>query len=180
MSMSIELSDDFTGCWVEVKAGRKRFFPEKNHLTQAARLGLLTRPKLDESLKNTEKEHDNLRVLYRDASGKLGIPPHPDMIPPGCDRIDVSSLNEEDKLMREMHADLKSQMGEDFMTPLLDQVFADENGNTPRDILKSSTAYRTDYGREMCRAMLKTLDEEESRRNNPEIVSYFHTREFDR
>lgn len=176
MAGSIEINEDGS-TWVEVRAGRKRYFGPKHPVSLAVRE---SRPKLDDLLNPLDRDHTK-RVVYRDKDGKYGIPPDPNMIPEGCDRIEINSLAEEDKIAAEMRRDIEKDFANDReMTANLDRAFADENGRTPREILASSGAYRTDFGREMCHAMLEALDTEERNRERVNVNFFFHTREFDK
>jgi hypothetical protein len=174
--MQVEINEDGS-TWVEIRAGRKRYFGPKHAVSIAVRGNSL---KLDELINPIDRDHTK-RVVYRDADGKYGVPPDPNVIPEGCERIEINSLAEEDRIAGEMRRDIERDFADDReMTRQLDRAFADKNGKTPREIIASSGAYKTDFGREMCHAMLESLDAEERNREKVNVNFFFHTREYDR
>lgn len=162
-------------CWIEVKAGRKRWFGKDHAATKAARNGLTLDGigKAQRAFAAGTHEH---MIFYRDAEGKVGIPPDPNMIPAGCQKFEVKSLAEADALSREMTNDLKRQFADDAATDYFEDAQRDENGNTPREVI-SRYATSTEYEREVRVEMLKHLDKLADDRNKVDTNVFFDWRE---
>ena len=150
------------GYWVEFKPGRSRFFEFGTDVAQRIEKGLIS-----DSIVKTRRAfaagtHEPV-VYYRDDNG-INIPPSPDAVPPGVERLEIRTLRDADKLCREMSLELKQKFAYDC-TDVLDDMQRDANGNTPRDvILHENNHPKTDYGREVTRQMLAVLDHEERER----------------
>jgi hypothetical protein len=159
--MKVEFCDDGS-VWVEYKPGRKRWLPKGHEIAVAAKAG--QRLRLD-ALKADKKQgrfapgtHEPV-VYYRDESG-INIPPNPNELPPGVERLEIRTLRDADKLCREMSQELKQRFEFDC-TDILDDMNRDQNGNTPRDVIVHEHNHaKTDYGREVTGQMLKVLDKE--------------------
>lgn len=175
--MKIEITDD--GCWIEIKAGRSRWFPKGSRAYEAARQGLIL-----DGLQKTQRAfaagtHEPV-VYYRDEENRICIPPDPNIIPPGMERIEIKSLREADSLCREMTQEMRNRFSYDA-TPALDDMSRDKSGRTPREVvLAENNNPLTDYGREVTGAMLEALDREERDRKNINANVFFRWREFDR
>lgn len=181
--MKVEFTDD-GGCWLEVRAGRSKYFPPKHEVTLAAKKAIKEnrRPILDGLIKTKRAfaagTHEPV-VYYRDEENNICIPPDPNIIPKGAERLEIKSLKEADALCREMSLDLKQRFMNDA-TPILDDMARDELGRTPREIIVAENMNaKTDYGREVTHEMLRQLDKEERDRVNISGGVHFHWREFD-
>lgn len=171
--MKIEKSD--YGYWVYPKDGRCRFIsfdsPSGIRISQGLVLDSVGKSKRAFATGTHEK-----MVFFRNAEGKVGIPPDPNMIPIGCQKFEVKSLAEADALSREMTNDLKRQFADDAATDYFEDAQRDENGNTPREVI-SRYATSTEYEREVRVEMLKHLDKLADDRNKVDTNVFFDWRE---
>jgi|HubBroStandDraft_2_1064218.scaffolds.fasta_scaffold64085_3 hypothetical protein len=125
------------------------------------------------------------KVYYRDAEGKIGIPPEPDMVPPDCQRYEITSLTEEDAIAKEMSAEMyqKWQDHGEF-TEIMEGMLAETTGRTVgarRELVDALAAGAKGRKEAECiRIMLDDLDREESKNQRVNIEHMFHSREYDR
>jgi hypothetical protein len=134
------------------------------------------------ALKQIQSSKDNHQnrtktVVYRDAEGKINIPPDPKMIPSGCERIEIKSLADADRVTRELQTELAEKWSYDS-TEDMDRMLADRNGNTPIEWLRKYGA-KTAKGREIVNIMIEELEREASNRNEVRTNTFFRWREFD-
>lgn len=176
--MKIEFCEDGS-CWIEIKAGRSKWFPKNHDATKAARQGLILDGLHKTQRAFTQGNHEPV-VYYRDEEGKINLPPNPDMLPPGVERMEIRSLSEADALCREMSTELRSRFDYDS-TADLDDMARDSCGRTPRQVVQEeNNRPLTDYGREVTSAMLEQLDREEADRRDVKANVFFRWREFDK
>lgn len=173
--MNVDWNEDGS-CWIEIKAGRKKWFGKDHVATKAARDGLIL-----DGLHKTQRAfaagtHEPV-VYFRDEDGKINLPPDPSILPPGVERMEIRSLAEADNLTREMTAELRERWSYDA-TEDLDNMARDVNGNTPRDLVeKEHLSPLTDYGREVTGKMLEELDREARDRKSVSANVFFQWRE---
>lgn len=174
----ITISDH--GYWVtDTHKGRNRFVP-----ASASELSALNADLAIERARSPIRESGRTpRVYYRDAEGKIGIPPEPDMIPKDCQRFECTTLAEEDALAREMSADMLSKWkdhGEG--TEMMEAMLADYTGKSfgARDELVRALNNnpRGRKEKDIIRIMLSELDQEEALNHRANTDFFWHSREF--
>jgi len=168
MSDRYQIEIGLYGYWVKDTAkGRSRFI-EADPATLA---------NLDTIFRDRERGRPP-KVYFRDAEGKIGIPPEPDMIPKDCQRFECSSLAEEDALAKEMSAEMYSKWQDHgAMTEIFDGMFDDPRKSLV-DALASGPRGRKEA--EAIRIMLSDLDQEAAQRQKITSNVFFHNREYDR
>jgi hypothetical protein len=172
--MKIEFCEDGS-CWIEIKAGRLKWFPKNHDATKAARQGLILDGLHKTQRAFTAGSHEPV-VYYRDEEGKINLPPNAE-VPQGYERREIRNLREADALCREMSQELRDRFAYDA-TGDLDDMARDQNGLSPRDlVLRENMNPLSDYGREVTAQMLKELDREEADRKNVAANVFFHWRE---
>lgn len=169
MSTKPEFTDD-GGCWVEIRPGRKKLFGKNHPVTQMARSNL-TLDFIKEAKKEGSRGGKGVTVYYRDETGKVCLPPSPDMVPKGYDRLEAHGTRGQDLLAKELERDAKAQFGEDHFT-----AFMDERQDNPRDFL-ARTHCMSSYEREFIGAALKAMDEAEADRRRIGVTAHFPVRE---
>jgi len=169
MSTSVDWNKDGS-CWIEIAPGRKKLFGKKHPATLAAK-NRLTLDYIREAKNNKTRGGRGVTVYYRDESGKICLPPSPDLAPKGYVIHEASGPIAQDKLCREMERDLRADYGNDYMTAYMDS----EQGN-PRDVLARTHAM-SNLERDLIGAMLEDLDKEESKRQRVNCNTYFPERE---
>lgn len=166
---SVDFNEDGS-CYVEIRAGVKRHFPKDHRVTKMAR-NSLTLDLINAAKKENTRGGKGVTVYYRDESGKICLPPHPDMVPKGYDRLEAKGPSGQDRLTREMESDLRSQMREDGVTS-----FIEESEGNPSDYLRKMH-YKSPLERELVGEMLKSLDREEEDRKRVSTSVTFACRE---
>ena len=168
--MRVEKSDH--GFWVEYRDGRKRFIPFGTATANRIAQGL-TIEKIER--RRTEKTgHIEPVTYYRDAEGNIGIPPEPNLLPEGAIPLQATSLQELDKLSREMTDQMRATWRDEGFTEEMEQMLG-----MPRKELVAQMQESTPYGQEVIRGLLSHLDKEESDRDRVSANVYFRHREYD-
>ena len=155
------------GFWIYLRAGRARFVPAGSSTAQAIRNGQAIE-NLERSRRNfAEGTHEPL-VYFRNASGKIAIPPDPTILPPGVERLEANSLRAIDSVMRELNLDHLR----DFEDTGEFQAGLEEMAGSPRQYLVdrlNSGDSMSNIQRDTMRLMISELDDEQ--RNRGRITS---------
>ena len=152
---------------VEVAGKNTCFVPAGSSTAQAIRNGQAIE-NLERSRRNfAEGTHEPL-VYFRDASGKIAIPPDPTILPPGVERLEANSLRAIDSVMSELNLDHLR----DFEDTGEFQAGLEEMAGSPRQYLVdrlNSGDSMSNIQRDTMRLMISELDDEQ--RNRGRITS---------
>lgn len=155
------------GYWLYPRASRARFVTADSSTAQAIRNGQAIE-NLERSRRNfAEGTHEPL-VYFRNASGKIAIPPDPTILPPGVERLEANSLRAIDSVMSELNLDHLR----DFEDTGEFQAGLEEMAGSPRQYLVdrlNSGDSMSNIQRDTMRLMISELDDEQ--RNRGRITS---------
>ena len=107
--------------------------------------------------------HQQKTVYYRDAEGKVCIPPDPNMIPAGYTAIKIESVREAEALQREVGEDYRqrwSDHGE--FTQMMEQSL----DNPRRQLIDRMQVTKSNLERDTIRELVKDMDNTQSQREN--------------
>ena len=92
------------GFWLYPRAARARFIPAGSSTATAIQNGQ-TLEGIDKIRRTyAEGTHEPL-VYFRNAEGKIAIPPDPNLLPPGVERLEANSLRAIENVMSELNLD---------------------------------------------------------------------------
>lgn len=179
MSSRYEIEIACTGYWVkDTHKLRSRFVPCSPEELQTISEDLM----IQRGTKPVREIGRPPKVYFRDSEGKIGIPPEPDMVPPDCQRYEITSLTEEDAIAKEMSVEMYAKWSDHGeFTEIMEGMLAETTGRTVgarRELVDALAAGAKGRKEADCiRIMLEDLDREESKNQRVNIDHYFHSRE---
>jgi hypothetical protein len=112
-------------------------------------------------------------TYYRDAEGKVCIPPTADTDTGGFERLQINTLADADRICREVQQDYYERFSNETFTEDMDKNLGD-----PRGVLNSRLSVsRSNLERDTIRGLLKELDKEEDKRRSVYTEAHFRWRE---
>jgi len=168
------------GYWVaDTHKGRNRFVPASPSELSALNADLA----IARAQAPIREAGRTPRVYYRDAEGRIGIPPEPDMIPKDCQRYECTSLAEEDALAREMSQEMQQKWKDNGEgTEMCEAMLADYTdrpvGAKQELVNALNNNPRGRKEKEVIRIMLSELDREEALNHRVNTDFYWRSREM--
>ena len=167
----VEISEN--GVWVYPRdRGRGRYYGNETSVAKSVRQGNVEDFKRPRFYK--EGHHEPVYYL-RDAEGKVGVPPEPGLpIPDGSTLFEATSLQEIDKISREMNLELAEQFrDEGEFTEMVDYVMGD-----PRKVLAQNLLNpKSNLERDLIPMLLDVLDGSADERTRAKTQLFFRGRE---
>lgn len=167
---------DSGGYWIRVREGRSRFIQANSETAKRIASGYeLT--KLDAAARTMAAGTHEPVVYFRNADGKIGIPPDPSMIPFGCERLEARNLRDLDKLSAEMNQDHYRDFQDDgAFTEGMDEMLG-----SPRQYLvdRLQQGGLSNLNRDLIHECIKHADFEASQRQKITTDTRFRIRDYD-
>lgn len=163
-------------------AGRGRYVAPDTRLAQS-----ITQSRTLDGLDELTRErrqfaqgtHEPITCFRDPATGEIGIPPDPSLVPEGMLPFTVSSLAEADRVSAEMSAQLDAKFrDEGHFTEMMEG----ELGNPRSQLVTRMMQTRSQFERDVIKEAIRDLDETESRRQRESrgAAVRFHYRDHDR
>jgi hypothetical protein len=164
------------GFWIYFRQGRARFYPSTSEMADRVR-NAQTVSVIESARVHAPGTFEPVRY-FRNAEGKIGIPPSPDSpLPLDCTPFSANTLPEIDALSAEMNADhLREWESSQEFTDGLNHALGDPRGELVRRLSNS----KSEFQRDVIREMLADSDREDRNRANISSRTMFRFREYDR
>lgn len=171
MEVTVERSTH--GYWIKYDAGargiRQRFV-----LATPAELAEMDLIHLERTKRAFAQGTHEKSYYYRDENGTICIPPDPSLVPKHYHLEEINSLAQADKISKEMaqqHYERYQDNG--AFTDMMERVL----GNPRKHLIDRMQNPKSNYERDLCREMIKALDDGSLDLTRIESSAYFRWRE---